>query len=647
MKSCRSQHRGFVVYYCLVLAIIIGFVIANSQKSPIDRSLENEFARTATQRRLAGHTIDAALEVCRQVATLSRGCSGSWEISVATEVTPLSRIATAVVSFELDEALGRVSPMRVSVKLHPNLPEFADPMQAGTFAATRDRNTMFFSASNAVQLGATSSENRLHYPVNASGSIEFSVGTETVQVQTWKSGGGVSTWSLGIGGSRADVAGGIIPVFNASCEPDGFLVYGSTQSNDTDVSGNHGTSPTYSADGWVAWLSSDTATTASLLHVASWPNCVGGNATESLTGAVQVGSGDYLLVGWSESNGNDLAGVHLRPAGNRDAWVVRLASETGRVTWGFCVGSDSTDLFRGITQVTCDPASPTYVFFGGLTSSSTRGLDGLVVGYWDPQATPTAIATFGGNLDDVFISGLLLASSDLLLVGGTLSTDLAAQSASPAARLPVPLQNIHGTSQDAWVVCVRADSLLASAAVGWQRCIGGTASDSLAAAVNHFGAESDILLAGWTESSDGDLNMIKSTTDRDAWIVRLANDASAIRWQGCFGGSGQDEFVGVRALPDGGVLLLGNTMSTNGNLTGIKSTTDRDAWVVRLASDGTIVSQHILGGNQDDTATGWTRTVDGGTVIAITASSTDLFSPNLGASDLWLVKTDRFGSPGW
>src|SRR5712664_3963661 len=75
-------------------------------------------------------------------------------------------------------------------------------------------------------------------------------------------------WSKSLGGSNNDSARSIIRTFD-----NGFLVAGSSKSNDGDVSGHHG--PLTASDAWLVKLSSD--------GNIQWQESLGGSGDDGFT----------------------------------------------------------------------------------------------------------------------------------------------------------------------------------------------------------------------------------------------------------------------------------------------------------------------------------------------------------------------------
>jgi len=120
------------------------------------------------------------------------------------------------------------------------------------------------------------------------------------------SGNGDLQWQHCLGGSMVDF-------FCWSIQNDsdsGYVTAGFTQSDDGDVSGNHG-----AGDAWVVKL--DAA------GELQWQRCLGGNGSESFSSACPTTDGGYVLAGGSSSTTGDVSGNH----GGYDAWVVKLLGD--------------------------------------------------------------------------------------------------------------------------------------------------------------------------------------------------------------------------------------------------------------------------------------------------------------------------------
>ena len=99
-------------------------------------------------------------------------------------------------------------------------------------------------------------------------------------------------WQLSYGGSQND--GGLCL---SNCTDGGFILAGSSYSNDGNVLGNHG-----GEDVWLVKIDF----TGSI----QWQKCYGGSADERANSIVQTSDGGYIFAGGTYSNNGDVFGFH-------------------------------------------------------------------------------------------------------------------------------------------------------------------------------------------------------------------------------------------------------------------------------------------------------------------------------------------------
>ena len=123
----------------------------------------------------------------------------------------------------------------------------------------------------------------------------------------------------------------------------------------------------------------------------------------------------------------------------------------------------------------------------------------------------------------------------------------------------------------------------------------------------------------------------------DYWIVKLSS-TGLIEWQESLGGSKNEIATSIQQATDGGYIVAGNSDSNDGDVTGNHG--DRDYWIVKLASSGSIEWQISLGGSGDDYAYSIQQTNDGGYIVAGTSNSPNDgdVTGNHGGFDYWIVK---------
>jgi hypothetical protein len=142
-------------------------------------------------------------------------------------------------------------------------------------------------------------------------------------------GTGSIQWQKTIGGTDNDYAYSFEPT------PDGdYIIGGFTESNDGDVSGNHG-----GEDVWVIKISSN--------GDIRWQKALGGTGNENVQSIQPLADGGYIVAGYTESNDGDVSGNH----GGQDAWIVKLNS-SGAIQWQKTLGGTGNENAQSIQPTT-------------------------------------------------------------------------------------------------------------------------------------------------------------------------------------------------------------------------------------------------------------------------------------------------------
>lgn len=178
----------------------------------------------------------------------------------------------------------------------------------------------------------------------------------------------------------------------------------------------------------------------------------------------------------------------------------------------------------------------------------------------------------------------------------------------------------------------------------WQKSFGGSEND-VAHSIKQT-IEGGYIVAGFTRSTDGDV--LNNDGYYDYWILKIDNLGN-IQWQKIFGGSLTEEAYCVQQTLDKGYVLIGNSLSNNGDVTGHYGGTDY--WIIKLDSLGNFKWEKSLGGSLDDYGTSIQETLDGGYILVGSSRSNDFnvsgHHGNWMTSDVWIVKTDSVGSIEW
>lgn len=125
-------------------------------------------------------------------------------------------------------------------------------------------------------------------------------------------------WQKSLGGSGEDALGTPSIYYNSA--DSSIRVVTVTNSNDGDISGNHGAS-----DIWVAKLSN----AGNIL----WSRCLGGSGYESFAQLQMDNADQTYILGTTASNNGDVTGHH----GGQDTWFVKLNAD-GSLGWQKALG---------------------------------------------------------------------------------------------------------------------------------------------------------------------------------------------------------------------------------------------------------------------------------------------------------------------
>lgn len=154
---------------------------------------------------------------------------------------------------------------------------------------------------------------------------------------------GEKQWSKFFGGTFTDSSYDAIQVENNN-----YIIIGSSDSNDVDITGNKGT-----YDFWILKLSEE----GNLI----WEKSFGGTEIDEARGVIESSDGNYVIVGDTRSNNFDV----LQNNGTADLWVIKIATD-GNLIWEKSFGGSGFDVGRSINRTQDN---------GFIISGSSRSAD--------------------------------------------------------------------------------------------------------------------------------------------------------------------------------------------------------------------------------------------------------------------------------
>jgi len=387
----------------------------------------------------------------------------------------------------------------------------------------------------------------------------------------------------------------------------GYIIGGYSYSNDGDVTGHQGLSSTY--DCWVVKLDS--------MGNLEWQHSYGGTSDDIIQCIRQTSDGGYIFSANTGSNDGDVSAFK---GGANDCWVVKLDS-AGNIEWERSLGGSSSDQGRSICQAGDG---------GFLMASQTTSNDSDVAGnhgggdIWmvklDALGAIQWQKCIGGTATEGASTVRLTPDNGFVLAGEVASTD-----GDFTGSAGTPLGSMY---------ILKTDSV---GNIQWVKTYGGSSLD-LGREV-YPTADGGYVLGGATVSSD--LLGFHGSLD---YVIFKLDSVGDLEWQNCYGGSGGDWFKSARPTSDGGFVLVGSSMSNDGDATSNYGA--NDVWVVKLDPLGNIEWQKSFGGSSDEDGTSIVQTADGGYIVGGESESNDFdvsghHGPNT-VKDIWVFKLAPF-----
>ena len=382
-------------------------------------------------------------------------------------------------------------------------------------------------------------------------------------------------WQACLGGSNSDYAMDILELDN------GFLILGNTYSNDGDISLNHGVN-----DLWLVRIDS--------IGNILWEKCYGGSESDGSHRIIKTEENNFYILGGALSSNGDISNDPYPES--TDFWIVKIDS-LGSILWDRIFGGNILDYMWTGTPTTD----------GGVVALGWTGSqDGdVTVNYGAYDMWMVKVNSEGekewdfsiGTNDFDYGQAIIQTSDGGFLVGGTSTLTGGGN---------LDCEN-HGEADG---VLVKLDSLRN---IEWQHCYGGSDYDGI---YDILELDDGYLLSAFTASNDGDVSGYHG--EADIWIVKIDFNGNII-WENCFGGYKGEVTYNLFKTIDEDFTFIGRTKSNDGDVSGNHSLSeyDNDIWIVKLSSEGELLSQQCIGGRGDERIDfGVVKTNDNNFVIA-------------------------------
>jgi len=177
---------------------------------------------------------------------------------------------------------------------------------------------------------------------------------------------------------------------------------------------------------------------------------------------------------------------------------------------------------------------------------------------------------------------------------------------------------------------------LIGGSINWIETIGGIEYDVLYDIIYNDG---NVYAVGKSSSSSDDF--LNPYGQEDAILVSLNAASGDINYIKNFGGSNDDAFSKIMSSPDGHLFLLGQSRSSDFDVS--TNNGSLDVWLVKVDSLGNIIYENSYGGSSADVGKSmYIDNEDAVTVIAESLSDDgDITEVNLGNEDLWFFSVEN------
>ncbi|HRG22947.1 MAG TPA: gliding motility-associated C-terminal domain-containing protein [Chitinophagaceae bacterium] len=290
-----------------------------------------------------------------------------------------------------------------------------------------------------------------------------------------------------------------------------------------------------------------------------WEQYYGGSKIDFLGLILKTTDTGYVIGGHGQSTDGDFNGINN---GSTDFEVLKL-DVCGRKIWSNISGGNALDLLYSIKET----KEHGFLLSGYTTSTNLQngyhgGASDAIVVKLDANGNTLWLKTFGGSNVDFLHNSIFLADSSCMIVGCTTSTN---GDGDPQA-----------ASKNGWVL-----KLDKNGNVLWKKFFGNTGSilyDIVASDDGGFFICGTITIAGFS----------------NVLLVKI-DDMGNQLWENNYGGSGAEFPYSMKKTMSGGYMLICNTKSNDGDVTGNHG--DQDAWVVCVDGDGNLLWQKCMGGS--------------------------------------------------
>jgi hypothetical protein len=189
----------------------------------------------------------------------------------------------------------------------------------------------------------------------------------------------------------------------------------------------------------------------------------------------------------------------------------------------------------------------------------------------------------------------------------------------------------------------------------WQKNYGGEGDERTPQLILLNNPNKEMIFACYSTS---DIACDKTEPNRDTiplisadyWIAKLDSNG-VVLWEKTLGGDNYDDYTRIAVLSTGEIIVCGESNSPVGYDKTIPNySISNDLWAVKLDANGNIISDHVFGGTSGEFLASVIPDDQGGYLLAGSTNSDisgDISQPGQGNLDFWMIKVDNMGNKVW
>lgn len=354
-----------------------------------------------------------------------------------------------------------------------------------------------------------------------------------------------------------------------------------------------------------------------------WAKTFGGSREDDANSIIETPDGGYVVLGYTFSNDGDITDKTTTDA---DFWVFKINTE-GALQWSKTYGGSADD--RATKIINTNDGGFAVIGYTRSTDGDVSQNNGFY-DFWllklDASGNMQWEKTYGFSGNDQGQAVIQTTDGGYFLTGFMDFDGRAAQQTDLNKS-----GNRHGVGEF-WAI--KTDN---TGTEQWNQYYGGIDNDRAYDVIQT--TDGGFIMVGNTESDDFDIT--NSFGSYDYWVVKIDPSGNLV-WQKNYGGSGIEIAYAITKTNDGNYLILGDTRSSDNQVTNPKG--NADAWLIKINDNGDLLWQKSYGGSQFDTGRSIIEKPDGNLIIFGTSRSNDQdVSNNYGQSDFWLVIANAQG----